>query len=148
VPASIGDLGLLDSLTDLVESVRTTRAIHIEFYPVGNFDEKISDKIKLTLFRIIQEQMNNVLKHSGAHHLIIELVLEEAENRIDLNITDDGRGFDPGNVSKKGLGLSNIMSRADLFGGKVTILSSPGQGCKLRVQVPLAEHGSAPVHKI
>jgi PAS domain S-box-containing protein len=138
VPASIGDLGLQDSISDLVESVRTTRAIHVEFYPVGKFDERISDKEKLMLFRIIQEQINNVLKHSGARNLIIELILEETENRIELNITDDGKGFNPEKVkNKKGLGLSNIMSRADLFGGKVTIMSSPGRGCKLRVQVPV-----------
>jgi PAS domain S-box-containing protein len=140
VPASIGDLGLLDSISDLVESVRTTRAIHVEFYPVGNFDEKISDKEKLMLFRIIQEQVNNVLKHSGARNLIIELLLEDTENRIELNITDDGKVFNPEEVKgKKGLGLSNIMSRADLFGGKVTIMSAPGHGCKLRVQVPVIQ---------
>jgi PAS domain S-box-containing protein len=137
VPASIGDLGLEESIIDLVESVRTTRAIHVEFYPIGNFDEKISDKAKLMLFRIIQEQINNVLKHSGANNLIIELILEETENSIELSITDDGKGFNPDKVSKKGLGLSNIMSRADLFGGRVTIQSAPGRGCKLRVQVPV-----------
>ncbi|HEY4286865.1 MAG TPA: PAS domain S-box protein [Puia sp.] len=137
VPASIGDLGLQDSIIDLVESVQTTRAIHVEFYPVGNFDEKISDKAKLMLFRIIQEQINNVLKHSGARNLIIELTLEETDNNIELSITDDGKGFNPEKVRKKGLGLSNIISRADLFGGKVTIQSSPGRGCKLRVQVPV-----------
>jgi signal transduction histidine kinase len=137
VPSSIGDLGLQDSIVDLVESIKMTRAIHIEFYPVGNFDEKISDKAKLMLFRIIQEQTNNVLKHSGAINLIIELTYEEAENNIELSITDDGKGFNPEKVRKKGLGLSNIMSRADLFGGKVTIQSAPGHGCKLRVQVPV-----------
>jgi len=137
VPSSIGDLGLQDSIIDLVESVQTTRAIHVEFYPVGNFDEKISDKAKLMLFRIIQEQINNVLKHSGARNLIIELILEETDNNIELSITDDGKGFNPEKVRKKGLGLSNIMSRADLFGGKVTIQSSPGHGCRLRVQVPV-----------
>lgn len=137
VPASIGDLGLQDSIIDLVESIKTTRAIHVEFYPVGNFDEKISDKAKLMLFRIIQEQINNVLKHSGARNLIIELILEETENHIELSITDDGKGFNPEKVQKKGLGLSNIMSRADLFGGTVTLQSAPGRGCKLRVQVPV-----------
>jgi PAS domain S-box-containing protein len=137
VPASIGDLGLLDSLTDLVESVSTTRAIHVEFHPVGNFDDRINDKVKLMLFRIIQEQINNVLKHSGARNLTIELMLEETEKRIGLTITDDGKGFDPARVGKKGLGLSNIMSRADLFGGKVTIHSSPGNGCQMKVQIPI-----------
>jgi PAS domain S-box-containing protein len=138
VPASIGDLGLVDSIADLVESLKTTRAIHVEFYPMGEFDQKVSDKEKLMLFRIIQEQVNNVLKHSSARNLIIELILEESENRIELNITDDGKGFNPEKIKNKiGLGLSNIMSRADLFGGKVTIISAPGQGCKLRVQVPV-----------
>ena len=140
VPSSIRDLGLQDSIVDLVESIKMTGAIHIEFYPVGNFDEKISDKAKLMLFRIIQEQTNNVMKHSGAHHLIIELTYEETGNNIELSITDDGKGFNPEKVRKKGLGLSNIMSRADLFGGKVTIQSAEGRGCKLRVQVPVT-HG-------
>jgi signal transduction histidine kinase len=73
--------------------------------------------------------------------LIIELILEESENRIELTITDDGRGFDPKTVrNNKGLGLSNIMSRADLFGGQVNIMSSPGHGCKLRVQVPIIQN--------
>jgi PAS domain S-box-containing protein len=137
VPASIGDLGLQDSVADLVESLRTTRAINVEFYAAGNFDEKLSDKTKLMLFRIIQEQINNVLKHSGARNLIIELILEDADKCIELSITDDGKGFDPGKAGKKGLGLSNINSRADLFGGKVTLQSAPGSGCKLRVQVPV-----------
>jgi signal transduction histidine kinase len=138
VPSSIGDLGLVDSISDLVETIRTTRAIHVEFYPAGKFVEKISDREKLMLFRIIQEQVNNVLKHSAARNLIIELTLDQMDRQIELTITDDGKGFNPDRIkNKKGLGLSNIMSRADLFGGKVSILSAPGQGCKLRVQVPV-----------
>ena len=137
VPSSIGDLGLQDSIADLVESIRTTRTIHVEFYPAGEFDARISDKTKLMLFRIIQEQVNNVLKHSGARNLIIELILAEAERSIELSITDDGKGFIPEKVRKKGLGLSNITSRAELFGGKVTIQSAPGRGCKLRIQIPV-----------
>jgi PAS domain S-box-containing protein len=138
VPASIGDLGLMDSLVDLVESVQVTRTIQVNFRSVGNFDERLSDNTKLMIFRIIQEQVNNVLRHSGARNLLIELTLEETTGRIELNMTDDGKGFNPEKVRKKGLGLSNIRSRADLFGGKVTIQSAPGQGCKLRVQVPVA----------
>jgi signal transduction histidine kinase len=90
------------------------------------------------LFRIIQEQVNNVLKHSGAKNLIIELILVENQNRIELNITDDGKGFEPAKIKgKKGLGLSNIVSRADLFGGRASIVSAKGEGCKLSVQVPI-----------
>jgi len=137
VPSSIGDLGLQDSIADFVESIRTTRAIHVEFYPVGDFEATLIEKTKLTLFRIIQEQVNNVLKHSGARNLIIELILAGAEKKIELSITDDGKGFNPEEVRKKGLGLSNITSRAELCGGKIDIRSAPGRGCKLRVQIPV-----------
>jgi signal transduction histidine kinase len=90
------------------------------------------------LFRIIQEQVNNVLKHSAAKNLIIELTYEQGDGGIGLNITDDGKGFSPEKIkNKKGLGLSNIMSRTDLFGGRLTLMSAPGEGCKLRVQVPV-----------
>ena len=127
----------MDSLVDLVESIQVTRTIQVSFRPVGNF-ERLSEKTKLMIFRIIQEQVNNVLRHSGARNLLIELTLEETTGRIELNMTDDGKGFNPEKVRKKGLGLSNIRSRADLFGGKVTIQSTPGHGCKLKVQVPVA----------
>jgi PAS domain S-box-containing protein len=141
VPPSIGDLGLQDSVADLVESIRTTNTINIEFYPIGNVDRRLNGNSRLMLFRIIQEQVNNVLRHSGARNLIIELSLEEIENRIELNITDDGRGFDPEQADNDGLGLSNIRNKADLFGGRVHVRSAPGQGCILRVQVP-ASHNS------
>ena len=138
VPPSIGDLGLVDSINDLIENIKAIKAIHVEFYPVGSFEEKINDQQKLMLFRIIQEQVNNVLKHSGAKSLIIELILVENQNRIELNITDDGKGFEPEKIKgKKGLGLSNIVSRADLFGGRASIVSAKGEGCKLSVQVPI-----------
>lgn len=137
VPSSIGDLGLQDSIADFMESIQTTKAIHVEFYTAGEIDVQLSGKAKLMLFRIIQEQVNNVLKHSGARNLIIELILADADKSIELSITDDGKGFNPDKVRKKGLGLSNIRSRAELFGGKVNIQSAPGRGCKLRVQIPM-----------
>lgn len=136
VPPSIGDLGLLDSIKDLIESIKAIKAIHVEFYPIGPVEEKLNEAQKLMLFRIIQEQVNNVLKHSEAKNLIIELNLVDAENRVELNITDDGKGFESIKIKgKKGLGLSNITSRASLFGGKVSIVSANGEGCKLSVHI-------------
>jgi PAS domain S-box-containing protein len=135
VPSSVGDLGLLDSIHDLIGNIRATKAIAVEFYSTGDFDETIGDQHKLMLFRIIQEQVNNVLKHSEAKNLIIELLLEEQEKMIELNIIDDGNGFDP-SKTEKGVGFSNILSRASLFDGKVSIVSAPQEGCTLQVQLP------------
>lgn len=137
VPASVGDLGLVESVQDLAESIRATKKLQVRFTHKGHIDELLDDKRKLTLFRIAQEQVNNVLKHSGAANLLIEL--NQDDSLICLSISDDGTGFDPATVrAHRGNGLSNIISRADLFNGVVTIDTAPGKGCRLNVQVPIA----------
>ncbi len=89
------------------------------------------------LFRIIQEQVNNVLKHAEASNLIIALITDG--DTIDLTISDDGNGFEPEMIrSKKGVGLSNITSRAELFNGKVNITTAPRQGCTLNINIPIS----------
>ena len=134
VPPSISDLGLSDSIKDLVESIAVSKTLKVEYNNVGDIENDITDTQKLMLFRIIQEQVNNVLKHAEAKHLFIQLTVDDVE--IRLVITDDGKGFDPERIkSKKGVGLSNISSRAELFNGTVKVITSPGRGCKLIVNV-------------
>lgn len=136
VPASLGDLGLVVSIQDIVENINATRLLKVAFSYQGDIDRGIDEKRKLMLFRIIQEQVNNVLKHAGAASLTINLILDE--KAIALTLHDDGKGFELDNTkAKKGVGLSNIASRAQLFNGKINILSAPGEGCTLNVNVPI-----------
>jgi signal transduction histidine kinase len=139
VPPSIGDLGLIDSVQDLVENIKATRRLHVEFYYSGTIDNILDEKRKLMLFRIIQEQVNNVLKHAAAKNLVIELIADSEGHAVDLTISDDGKGFELDKVrSKKGVGLSNIGSRAQLFNGSVHIVTALGEGCKLKINVPIS----------
>jgi two-component system sensor histidine kinase UhpB len=85
---------------------------------------------KINVYRIIQEQLNNILKHAQASSVSIEL--NKQLEQIRLRVEDDGRGFDP-RMRRDGVGISNIMSRAELYNGKVEIDSSPGKGCRLEV---------------
>lgn len=136
VPASIGDLGLVVSIQDLVENINATGQLVVAFDYEGAIDETIDEKRKLVLFRIIQEQVSNVLKHAAASTLEITLTLDE--HVIELCIKDDGKGFDPEKVRvNKGVGLSNITSRAELFSGKVDIAAAPGKGCQLKIIIPI-----------
>lgn len=136
VPASIGDLGLAESISDLVESIKITRKLNVEFYQYADLESLLNEQQKLMLFRIVQEQVNNVIKHAAARNLIIEL--SEEDNAIHMSITDDGKGFDTDQVKqRKGLGLTNIMSRAELFNGRVDIIAAPGKGCTLTVHIPI-----------
>lgn len=136
VPPSISDLGLIESINDLVQNITISKALKVDFFIQGEIESTINGEQKLTLFRIIQEQVNNVLKHAQATLVSISLVV--SENIVELEITDDGKGFDMEKMHmKKGVGLSNIISRAELFHGKVDIYTAPGEGCKLKVEIPI-----------
>jgi PAS domain S-box-containing protein len=134
VPPSISDLGLIESIKDLLENIAVTKTLKVDFTNVGDIENGINDNQKLMLFRIIQEQVSNVLRHAEAKHLSI--LLSVSNIGIELVIADDGKGFDlENNKTKKGVGLSNIASRVELFNGKVNIVTAPGKGCRLIVKV-------------
>jgi signal transduction histidine kinase len=84
----------------------------------------------LTIYRIVQEQMNNILKHAEAS--LITITLKENKKKLILTIFDNGKGFDA-QTRRRGIGLNNIINRADVFNGNVDIQSAPGQGCMVRV---------------
>jgi signal transduction histidine kinase len=94
----------------------------------------ISKDILTTLYRILQEQLNNIKKYAAAKEVIISTSL--SDDYIHLSITDNGKGFDPSTV-KEGIGLENIRRRVKFFGGSVKVLSSPGNGCEIQVDIPM-----------
>jgi PAS domain S-box-containing protein len=136
VPPSIGDLGIIESINDLMENVRATKRLNAEFYYTAGIETLINEKQQLMLFRIIQEQVNNVLKHAEATNLIIELMVDGSI--VDLTISDNGKGFDKDNNKlKRGVGLANISSRTELFNGEVNLITAPGKGCTLNIHIPI-----------
>jgi signal transduction histidine kinase len=93
-----------------------------------------------TVFRILQESLTNVARHSGASSVQIALVRENGE--IALSVKDDGRGFSPEAPRKPdSYGLMGLRERAHLVGGKVRIDSAPGQGVRIDVRIPLEQPG-------
>ncbi len=134
VPSTLQDLGLVESVTELVESISRTQLMVIRFDD-EDFDESlVMENQKLTLFRIIQEQLNNIVKHAQAENTWIGLNI--CSNHIVLKVQDDGVGFEM-EKNRKGLGFMNIRNRADLLNGKSEIFSQPGEGCLLEVTIPL-----------
>lgn len=130
VPPSLKDLGLLDSLRELVNSVEATRKINIVLDSIYFKEEKLIDEMLLMIYRVIQEQLNNILKHAGATRVLIQLTMKE--NKVIVIVQDNGKGFDKSKV-KYGMGLKNIRNRLDVFNGSMDIECSPGNGCKLEV---------------
>lgn len=109
--------------------------IEIEDFETAN----LNDKFKLNIFRIVQEQLNNIVKHANSNN--INIVLSSKGKGIRIKITDDGQGFDT-TLKRKGIGLTNIQSRTELYNGTMKIISSPGKGCRLTIHFPCSESNS------
>jgi len=122
--------GLKQSIEDLIHSILVAKKINIKLDMEGMDEKNWSEGLKVTLYRIIQEQLNNIFKHADATDVTIRII--NAADTIILSIHDNGKGFDT-SLRRKGVGISNINSRAELFNGTVEIESSPGHGCRLKV---------------
>lgn len=110
------------------------KTLNIKFEHISFKEDLIPENQKLALFRIVQEQLNNIVKHACAQNVWIKL--SKQENEFILKVKDDGKGFSSGQ-SRKGIGILNIKNRAELFNGEAEIVSQPGNGCLLTVVIPL-----------
>ncbi len=134
VPPSLGDIGLKEAVSEMIDNLKYSQKLDIKLKTAGLLKVTIPGKIKLTVFRIIQEQMNNVLKHSKATEA--EIKLTALKDELTVIITDNGIGFEP-KKRMKGIGLMNITSRTEVHKGYVRIISSPGNGCMLKISIPI-----------
>lgn len=117
-------------IKDLIEPIKIATSLNIQ-YEVDELNNDILTPIQLlNIYRIIQEHLNNILKHSGASNVFISL--QHKEGSIILTVRDDGKGFDV-TAKRKGIGFKNILSRSELLNGQMEILSKPGEGCLLQI---------------
>jgi two-component system, NarL family, sensor kinase len=94
----------------------------------------VESGIELMLYRITQEQLNNINKYAKATKTVITVRI--AAEKLFLSIADDGAGFDTGK-KMKGIGLRNIANRVEFYNGALEIISAPGEGCRLVIEIPL-----------
>ncbi len=127
-------MGLSESINILLDDLIVIQPIQIEFNEDGLEENNLSEKLRLDILRIVQEQLNNILKHAKASFATINLTQQTSQ--IILQIVDDGDGCET-LQEDKGIGLMNIRSRAESHHGKVTIASNPGKGFELTVELPL-----------
>src|SRR5205085_525436 len=132
---SIGDLGLIDSIQDLIENINLTRKLHVKLLADRKMEPLLDKNQKLTIFRIIQEALNNAVKHAQASQVTIHAYL--INQKVTVIIQDNGIGFYPESI-KRGAGLKNIQNRIYLINGTHQITSTPGQGCKIVIQFPVS----------
>lgn len=134
IPPSWSGETLVEAIKHLLEASENSGLFIVKKDLCGFSEEDVPFKLKLNLYRIVQEQLNNIIKYAHASHVLVQLT--QNENSIQLTISDDGVGFDTSKRSK-GVGLTNIETRAFLHDGSMKIISAPGQGCTLEISIPL-----------
>ena len=101
---------------------------------------ELGSSVELELYRIVQEALNNVVRHAGADSVTIDMDAPDGDGRVAITIRDDGAGFDPGarTIRERRLGLTSMRERAEGLGGTFIVESAPGAGTTVRVEVPRA----------
>jgi signal transduction histidine kinase len=137
-PPELKQEGLVSALRQRLEAVEGRAGV--EARVIVDVDEfgRLPRSVELGLYRIAQEALNNALKHAAATSVVVRL--RKADGRVELEVVDDGLGFQPEAVRDRGgMGLESICQRAEGLGGTATIRSAPGEGTSVKVTVDLEE---------
>lgn len=138
-PPALDDLGLVPAVRRFAEEVSRAGSTEITI-EAGGLPRKLAGDSDVVMFRILQEGLHNVVRHSGARHAWVRLNADAAG--MNAEIEDDGSGFDLEDAmahpeTGRGLGIMGMSERASLLGGTVSVESESGRGTRLRVRIPL-----------
>jgi signal transduction histidine kinase/ligand-binding sensor domain-containing protein len=132
-PLNLERLGLTTVIEELIEKVSNSSGIRF-FADIAPLDRTLTADGDINLYRIVQESVNNIVKHGNASKASIEIRREGAI--IEVTISDNGRGFDTDAPARRGLGLTSIAERVRILGGLHTLVSAPGKGTTLSIRIP------------
>ncbi|GAA5415676.1 signal transduction histidine-protein kinase/phosphatase DegS [Paraliobacillus ryukyuensis] len=135
-PMALDDLGLVPTIKKYVENMAEYNQMNITFTPLSLWD-RLDAKYEVALFRLIQEAVQNAIKHAEASK--IDVKLEKSSNTILVIIKDDGKGFDVKQRKENSFGLIGMKERLEMLNGSIDIHSKVGQGTRIEIQVPLLE---------
>jgi signal transduction histidine kinase len=133
---TLGNISLYDSLDGLTKSITSTGKVQVTLKTGDKEGFNLREDFHLAVYRIVQEQLNNILKYADASAAVI--TIQNAGDLLRVSVQDNGRGFDP-KAKSKGIGLINMKARAESFGGTLQIQSALGQGCRLTATFPLVQ---------
>jgi len=142
MPGVLSKFGLKEAIEDLFETIEETGTIHTEV-SMKCKKERLPENLEIMIYRIVQEMINNTIKHAEAS--TIKCKLKRTESNITIHFADDGKGFNSDALPKdKSLGIFGIRSRVDFLGGTVNLKSKPGSGTSYDITIPLVQKSKRP----
>lgn len=141
-PFQLDRLGLTKAIEAILKRLSTASGIHFSF-EYDEVDDLLTEELRIGVYRIVQEALNNVVKHADAKEAAIRILHEDG--RMLLSIEDDGRGFTvqprSSGSDMGGFGLTGMAERALFLGGKLKVRSAPGEGSVITVEIPMGVNG-------
>ncbi|MGQ0739031.1 MAG: tetratricopeptide repeat-containing sensor histidine kinase [Bacteroidota bacterium] len=136
MPATLSKLGLVPALKNLTEKISSHKGMQVMFI-AHDFENRLDEQTEISVYRIILELINNVVKHAVAGKATVQLL--RYPDHINITVEDNGKGFDTGRVAdeKAGMGLGNVAARVEYMKGKMDIDSMPGKGTTVIVDIPV-----------
>jgi two-component system, NarL family, sensor kinase len=133
MPEALVKFGLQEALRDFCDAIESSSGIRIVFQQFGE-KRKLSNTAEVFIYRIIQELVNNAVKHAEAERVIVQLTM--SADKTGITVEDDGKGFDKNDLSfARGAGMANINYRVQYFSGKSDIVSSRGNGTSVHIEL-------------
>jgi two-component system sensor histidine kinase UhpB len=139
-PEVLDMLGLHGAVEEMVSHYRSS-GVHFEFHSEGDFSQ-LGNELAISAYRIVQEALSNIMKHSGATSAEVGLVLSDEDEALHIEVGDDGEGFNPA-LASEGIGIIGMRERVFALGGAIQVRSQPGRGTTVAITLPL--HGDTAV---
>ena len=136
LPPALEKFGFQAAAEDLCERIDLSGGLRVSF--TSATEDRLPPKREIALYRVLQELLNNTMKHAKAKNINVDL--SWGKDQFNFIYQDDGKGFDLATIKSKGLGLRNIESRVSLIGGSLSSVTSPGNGLRVNISLPLYEH--------
>ena len=132
MPEMLTKFGLDEAVKEYCNTINTTKLLTVKYHSLG-MEARLDKSIEIIIYRIIQELLNNTMKHAGATETFVQLIREE--NRLNVVVEDNGKGFDINLADNgKGAGLVNVRSRVDYLKGQLAIHAEPGKGTLVNIE--------------
>jgi signal transduction histidine kinase len=134
MPEALVKFGLDTALKDFCNDINQSGALTVNYQSIGLEGEMVEQTIAITIYRIVQELINNTMKHAAAKHAIAQV--SKTDGRFSITVEDDGNGFDTSILNAaKGIGWSNIRNRVEFLKGKLDVNSQPGKGTSVLIEL-------------
>ncbi len=134
MPESLLKFGLVDAVNDFCEGISHSGKLKVQFLAIGTENMKLEQSEEITIYRIIQELLNNTLKHADATEAQVQIA--KTDELLSITVEDNGKGFDSNQLNKnKGIGIGNIENRVAYLNGKLEVRSELGKGTSTNIEI-------------